>query len=223
MLIVVRLIPFSPLREAGLLPVSHLSLTDRAMTLLDNATNDRTVFSATNKHGGIGLWGESDSSVGVYAVSQTGDAVYGSSSQYGIHGKADHNSGLPIALFGETSSSIGVGALGNNYATSGNAQGVQGTSDSPRGWANTGWARHGGTGVIGVSGSFPYSSVPARTGVFGESPDRGGVFVGGKSQVRLVPSSAATHPSTGLAGDLFMDKSHRLWVCKGGSTWVKLA
>jgi hypothetical protein len=38
-----------------------------------------------------------------------------------------------------------------------------------------------------------------------------------------VPSSRSTHPSSGALGDLFLDKSGRLWFCKGGTTWVKLA
>jgi hypothetical protein len=53
---------------------------------------------------------------------------------------------------------------------------------------------------------------------------RGGVFSGAQAQVRLVPDAKAkTHPAKGLAGDLFVDASHRLWFCKNPGTWVQLA
>ena len=61
-------------------------------------------------------------------------------------------------------------------------------------------------------------------GVYGDSAlGRGGHFRGKKAQVKLEPSAAATHPASGQRGDLFVDKSGRLWFCKGGTTWVKLA
>ena len=40
---------------------------------------------------------------------------------------------------------------------------------------------------------------------------------------RLSPSTAASHPDSGAAGDLFVDKTGRLWFCKGGATWKQLA
>jgi hypothetical protein len=49
------------------------------------------------------------------------------------------------------------------------------------------------------------------------------VFKGGKAQLRLVPSTATTHPASGTLGDLFLDKNTRLWFCKGGSTWKQIA
>jgi hypothetical protein len=55
---------------------------------------------------------------------------------------------------------------------------------------------------------------------------RGGAFRGKKAQIRLIPSTATTKPSTGSRGDLFVDSSGRLWYCKtGGSTtgWKQLA
>ena len=61
-------------------------------------------------------------------------------------------------------------------------------------------------------------------GVLGQSGSgRGGRFSGGKAQIRLDPSSAATHPDTGAAGDLFVDSAKRLWFCKGSTTWVQIA
>jgi hypothetical protein len=65
----------------------------------------------------------------------------------------------------------------------------------------------GSTGVRGVGG-----------------PDgRGGEFSGPEAQIRLVPSSARTHPTSGRVGDLFLDRSSRLWFCKGHASWVRVA
>lgn len=41
--------------------------------------------------------------------------------------------------------------------------------------------------------------------------------------MKLQPGSPATHPTTGQAGDLYVDKSIRLWFCKGGTAWKQLA
>ena len=40
---------------------------------------------------------------------------------------------------------------------------------------------------------------------------------------RYCPSTAATHPTSGALGDLFLDKNKRLWFCKGGSTSEQIA
>jgi hypothetical protein len=45
---------------------------------------------------------------------------------------------------------------------------------------------------------------------------------GGAAQLQLVPA-AGPHPTSGQAGDLFLDSNKDLWLCKGGSTWVKLS
>jgi hypothetical protein len=42
------------------------------------------------------------------------------------------------------------------------------------------------------------------------------------AQVQLLASAATTHPSSGLRGELFVDKSGRLWFCKGTTTWKQL-
>lgn len=211
----------------------------RHTTLLSNQSNDQTVFETSSFfHGGtavraysdtgIGVLSNSDADYGVFGYTNSGEGVFGrATSGTGVHGVAGlaTNGSLhyPAAVLGEAKLRAGVSVLGNNYARSGSAQGIQGTTDSPKGWATTGWAREGGTGVVGVSGAtFPSTSIPPRTGVYGNAPDRGGVFAGGKSQVRLVPSPAATHPGNGQAGDLFVDKSHRLWFCLGATSWKRV-
>lgn len=79
------------------------------------------------------------------------------------------------------------------------------------------------TGVVG-SAQTGVHGLGVQAGVRGESNDgRGGVFLGGKAQVRLAPGGRDNHPSTGSAGDLYVDKRKRLWFCRGGSSWVRLA
>ncbi|MDT5049735.1 MAG: hypothetical protein QOG75_5633 [Mycobacterium sp.] len=69
-----------------------------------------------------------------------------------------------------------------------------------------------GIGVVGVAGSH----------------GRGSQFTGGVAQTRLVPGTAATHPTTGKTGDLYVDSTVRLWFCtkaSAGSTpavWKQL-
>jgi hypothetical protein len=83
-----------------------------------------------------------------------------------------------------------------------------------------------GPGVRGVNnsdGRGVWGRAPNGEGIYGESDNgRGGLFKGKKAQLRLEPSTATTHPSSGTAGDIFLDKSKRLWLCKGGTTWVRL-
>jgi hypothetical protein len=61
-----------------------------------------------------------------------------------------------------------------------------------------------GYGVVGVAGKL----------------GRGAQFTGGAAQVRLVPGTAATHPSTGKVGDFYVDSTARIWFCTVASTGV---
>lgn len=118
---------------------------------------------------------------------------------------AGHGSGT--ALIGY--SAHGTGVRGN----ADNGTGVVGQSNNE-------------IGVNGVGLTFAvYGSASDTSGVgaFGEGA-RGGAFVGSHANVRLVPDSlAVSHPAVGKAGDLYVDKSHRLSYCKGGTTWRQLA
>src|SRR5262249_32801017 len=51
----------------------------------------------------------------------------------------------------------------------------------------------------------------------------GGKFGGKTANIQLVPSTASSHPASGSAGQLFVDKANRLWYCRGGSNWAQLA
>lgn len=152
----------------------------------------------------------------------------GSSENYGLHARTYSSAGR--AVFGwSLSSAGGTGVWGQTNAGAGAA--VRGYA-----WDGDGTSGHFGTGVIGTSGShaFPPPAGRANTGVMGVSPTgtggyfastsgRGGIFKGGAAQLRLVASSSVTHPGSGQVGDLFVDKSKRLWFCKGGTTWKQLA
>jgi len=76
-----------------------------------------------------------------------------------------------------------------------------------------------GRGVLGLS--------TEQTAVEGRSRlGRGASFSGALAQVHLAPGSSASHPGTGETGDLYCDRSGRLWFCKTGGThptWKRLA
>ena len=72
---------------------------------------------------------------------------------------------------------------------------------------------NGTSGVARGSGS----------GIYGQSDNgRGGRFRGKAAQIRLEPATTTTHPASGDAGQHVLDKSKRLWLCKGGTSWVKI-
>ncbi len=213
--------------DGAVIHIGDEFLDVRSTTVLINNTDPQPVLTAQNNQGGTGIKAHSDSGFGVAAGSSTGEGVFGSSGAgTGVHGVAGSNVAIsrnyPAAVLGEALLPAGVSILGNNYATGGTAQGVQGTTNSPTGLATTGWATAGGTGVIGFVGAM-FPTVPAETGVYGIAPSgRGVVASGGAAQVRLVPSSDATHPISGRAGDLFVDNSHRLWFCLGSTSWKRV-
>ena len=79
------------------------------------------------------------------------------------------------------------------------------------------WGEQRGTGA-----GFGLVGVAGKAG-------RGAQLTGGAAQLRMVPATAATHPTSGRAGDLFVDASNRLWFCQKSSagstaaTWKQLA
>jgi hypothetical protein len=80
-----------------------------------------------------------------------------------------------------------------------------------------------------VNGASKTVALRAQTTGFGAAVEAGsalgvgGRFAGKVAPINLVPSALASHPATGSAGDLFVDRSKRLWFCKGGSSWHQLA
>jgi hypothetical protein len=66
-----------------------------------------------------------------------------------------------------------------------------------------------------TNGSGPGLAASSAKGV-------GGSFAGKTAQVQLVPS-ADWHPTSGGAGQLFVDRAKRLWFCRGGRDWHQIA
>jgi hypothetical protein len=179
----------------------------------DNSTAGFTIVQCTTEGGngfqgtahGDGSWGlvgNSDTGVGVYGLGGTGTGVYGTTGDGG-NSVVGEKTTAGSAVWGNIKSSTSTdGAVVGT--TIGHGPGVRGVNNSDgRGT----WGKALGTGE----------------GVYGESAlGRGGLFVGKKAQIRLAPSTATTHPSSGSAGDIFVDASKRVWFCKGGSTWVRL-
>jgi hypothetical protein len=122
-----------------------------------------------------------------------------------------------------------LGAIGHPVGRD-SAAGVRGLATTPQ-----------GTGVIGiavqrrgqqVTPAAVTGDTDAETGVQGVSKSgngvvgtslsaRGGVFTGGAAQIRLTPGNAATPPSTGQNGDLYVDSTGRLWFYRAG--WRNIA
>jgi hypothetical protein len=189
--------------------------------------------------------GHSANNTGVQGYSGPGDVLAAAPAKVGIFGFADQDA-KAIGVYGQSYSGNGVVGSSNNMATSGvwgnNTNGGYGVSGSTTGGTSGGvgvWGSHdGGPEGVGVQGTTPHGTAvygysgqavfvpdaPSDTAVYGRADHgRGGVFRGAVAQLRLVPATATSHPSSGSAGDVFLDKHNRLWFCKGGTTWVKLA
>jgi hypothetical protein len=176
-------------------------------TTFRNHTNDNDVVFASSSGQGTGVHGYSGTGSGIFGETTSGYGVRGESLSAsvgaGVYGRSADN----IGVIGSADSGIGV-------------QGSSASGDAVMGGSTSGTGVRGfstsGDGVVGHS--------TAGDGVSGTGmKGRGGVFTGGRAQVRLVASGATSHPASGARGDLFVDKSGRLWFCKGGTTWRQLA
>jgi hypothetical protein len=163
----------------------------------------------------VGVYGVSDidGSIGVQ-----GETNVPYAQTYGVHGLTVSTNGR--AVFGWSRSfTAGTGTWGQ-------ADGAGGVGVRGFAWDGSSPTGQFGTGVLGSSGthSLPPPKALANTGVYGVGVHgRGVVAKGDKAQVRLIPSSAAMHPTRGVLGDLFLDKAGRLWFCKGSTNWKRLA
>lgn len=146
----------------------------------------------------------------------------------GAHGVTVHSDDL----FGKATSTTSVGAGTVAMVNNGGAEvsvGVRGISSnrsieiSAAGHDTAVAAKGNKTAIEGIGGNVGLigGSKDGR-GVRGWG-DRGGHFSGTEAQVRLQPSGRATHPNKGRKGDLFVDRAARLWFCKGGRNWKRMA
>ena len=112
----------------------------------------------------------------------------------------------------------GVGIRGKGP----NNDGVVGETFGPIGVGVHG-LNHDGTGAA----IWADAQIGAGNGLLATSTGGRGVVASGKqAQLQLTPGTQATHPKAGQTGDLFCDKSGRLWFCKVGgatATWARLA
>jgi hypothetical protein len=163
---------------------------------------------------------------GIASIAELGTAVQASATSGA--GIATTCSGDGHALTADsTSTSANRDAVTIDYAGKGRALYAQ--SHNPTNINGTVTGVNEGHG-IGVWGEQRNSTGPG-IGVVGVGGrlGRGAQLTGGAAQARLVPSAAATHPSTGKAGDLFVDASIRLWFCQRASSgsvaaaWKQLA
>lgn len=134
----------------------------------------------------------------------------------------DHGFGAfpeTAAIAGHADTTLFSGVLGYS-ANALEGVGVQGQAEGTYGYGVVGKAT-GGANSVGVLG---YNN-SGGAGVVGNGR-RGGQFTGVAPAVQLVPTSAASHPTRGTRGDLYVDKTGRLWYCKKGgasSNWIQLA
>lgn len=193
---------------------THATHADVHLGTNNNATSLTTI---TNTAGGQAFKGVVTSSTALAATATTGTGVNG----YATAG---------IGIFGASGSVAHAAVYG---VSNGNSTGLRGVSGGLPGFESApktgvhGYAVQdaGARGVTGQTTVGRGVNGIATTGIalYGESTlGRGGHFKGKKAQIRLDPSTAATHPVSGAAGDIFLDASKRLWLCKGGTTWVRL-
>jgi hypothetical protein len=170
------------------------------------------------------------------AVSATGAGVTGINALgTAIYGSSDSISSAATAIVGILTSSapgsFSSAVRGQNNGTAGSGIGVYG-SHAGSGWggyftsvSGYGVNAAGGTGIgVYANGTTGISTLGETFGITARSTaGRGGLFSGFAAQMQLTPGSAATHPTSGQAGDFYVDTSARLWYCKGGTSWVELA
>ena len=126
--------------------------------------------------------------------------------------------------------SAGIGVWGDQM---GSGWGVYGTSAT-----GIGVNAESGTGTgLAATGTTGVSAFGTKVAVTAEGPtairasgvgtgSRGGTFVGAAAQLKLNPGTRSTHPASGQRGDLYADKTGRLWYCKKSgnpATWHQIA
>jgi hypothetical protein len=152
----------------------------------------------------VAVAGTATTGVGVKATATEGHAITASSTS-----STTKNDAVVIDYAG-TSRAV--------YAESTSPTNINGTITGVNAGNGTGvWGEQRGTGA-----GFGLVGVGGKAG-------RGAQLAGGAAQLRMVPGTAATHPTTGKAGDFFVDSANRLWFCQKASsgstaaTWKQLA
>jgi hypothetical protein len=160
-------------------------------------------LAGTTEGPGAGVQGQADVGTGpavlasVPDVTRTSTAVAVEAAHnakgHGVYSHIDYSGSSALAVYGLT--------VGSNNAVRGTISNAANAASAVRGITN-------GKGA-GIEGS-------SSAGV-------GGKFSGPVAQLYLVPSTAASHPTSSARGAIFVDKYGRLWFCKGGTSWKQLA
>jgi hypothetical protein len=108
------------------------------------------------------------------------------------------------------------------FVTSGLGRGLLATATNAGNGAATITGITNGTGAAVWGTQNNVNATAAAVVGWAAAKGRGGQFRGGAAAIRLSPSAAATHPASGLAGDLVLDSTCRLWLCKGGAVWSQI-
>ena len=145
------------------------------------------LFAMSASANGLGV--EGTAPIGVYGVDSLGDdiGVLGqTNSGAGVQGQAAAGGYAVVGLsntgwgvYGQTQSPTNDGVLGENFATSGNAPGVYGTSASTAGYGVYGAGAYGVYGADTTAtgtGNGVYGTSPNGFGVYGNSTDGTGVY-----------------------------------------------
>jgi hypothetical protein len=142
----------------------------------------------------------------------------GQTTQVGVYGYSGSVGGIGMAGSGD----IGVYAESFNKSAvlaegSSTARGVIARSQTNQAiWSEI-------TNVSNAHDSVRAETAGSGSGIYATSAKgAGGKFGGKTAQIQLVPS-ASSHPSSGSAGQFFVDSANRLWFCKGGTNWHQLA
>jgi hypothetical protein len=155
-------------------------------------------------------------------------ATSGNGPGVGGVGGTNTGPGVVAAVFDEdaTGLALEVGHLGTGTCTYSHIE-------NPANPNKAMWAQTVGTGNA-VYGRILHTTSTSAA-VFGTTSGKGagvsgastggvgGKFTGKTAQVQLVPTTASTHPASGSAGQLYVDRAKRLWYCKGGTSWKQLA
>ena len=221
---------------AGLVTsVPAAASTNLALGSVNNTATSPTGLSVSDASSQTGEYGFGVADHGLNQFPESAGIAGHANSAYdnGILGYHEHGGVGVRGIAQPDRTTAGIGVSGTSDGDDG--IGVQGTADGARGQGVTGSALTG-TGVVGTSGNtvgvvieFSGAGVggysKAGAGVIGIGRI-GGVFVGGQAQIALAPGTRATHPVKGDRGELYVDKTGRLWYCRTSgahAVWHQLA
>jgi hypothetical protein len=183
-------------RDASVAKANHFApgiSVDFVVTHLETADSTAVLGNAPNGEGVVGF----GKTHGVRGEGRTG--VFGKTSAYGFSGVTGQNTGSGYGVVGDGRDTRFAGVLGRNTLS---GEGVRG---------------EGRTGVVGRGSGRDFGGIEGLN-----FQGYGGIFQGGKAQLRIVPNDGPGPPTSGSfgQGDLYMDTNAALFVCvSSGPPW----